>query len=118
VQKCFVAAGEDVVFDPLRIDLAGILQHDLLLCGEEGQVGRKRQTLCGWTFHRIHDGGHVATIFTRLDVLVEQALGFDRHQWSGGTQPHATDTLYMAFSGEPALLNFLFQPSLYLVATL
>ena len=43
-----IAVGRNVLLDLLGIDDARILQHDLLLAGEERHVGRAPQSLDGW----------------------------------------------------------------------
>ena len=85
-QQRFIAVGGDVVFNSLRIDVAGILQDHLHLLLEEGKCRIEFQSLhgCVLAFERIHDVGRVGTFLRRTNALVELAFRFYRNQRPGG----------------------------------
>ena len=91
-----IAADGDVALEALRVDDAGVLQHDLLLAGEEGGIGGLAQAL-----HRgSAEAGRDLFGIPSADVAIQHGLGdipgLDRHQGTGGAEPHAAHTLHLA----------------------
>ena len=83
----------DVVFDALGIDLAGILQHDLLLALEKGDAGGTGlQAEAGGVCPGVHRPNDLRGVH-RADVGEHSVLGFHRDQRTGAAQPHAADAL-------------------------
>ncbi len=93
IQQGGVAVLRDVVLDPLRIDAAGVLEHDLLLANEKRRRGVAVKALDN---RILLDALHDLSRVVGRDVAIEDALGLRFHQRARRAQPHAADALYLA----------------------
>src|ERR1039457_7152477 len=88
-----VAVVGDVVFDALGIDLAAVLQYDLLLALEEGHVRGTFLRPPGAGVEAGHDFGGLF----RRDVGEHLAVALHRNQRAGAAKPHAAHALHEHF---------------------
>ena len=103
-QQPFVAVGANVVPDLLRIDPAGVLEHDLNLAPEKRLVSSALQAAHRTRVHRLDDVRGIL----RRHILIHHVVRLYRDQRAFHAEAHAADALYLALLFAP-LTDYLFR---------
>src|SRR5262249_2890693 len=112
VDEGAVAVVRDVVFDAFGIDIPGILQDDLLLPFEKGNIGAALMYSVAAGIDAVDDLGRLVG----SDVGVHLALALYGHQRARAAQSHASDALHQNLVLHARFHDFLLQGVAHLVA--